>query len=97
MHENLSPKFFRLVSVGTPVNISRSQPEDATVSVPLPPDAGPLPDYQGTMYITDGYFNQHKPPVYQRADPRRLRCRWRKRGRLRVGIGLARCGSPPPR
>jgi len=30
MHENLSPKFFRLVKVGTPVNIAYSQPEDAT-------------------------------------------------------------------
>ncbi|MBN8456490.1 MAG: L,D-transpeptidase [Verrucomicrobia bacterium] len=65
MHENLAPKFFRLVSVGTPVNIASSQPEDATVSVPMPPDAGPLPDYTGRMYITDGYFTQHKTPVYQ--------------------------------
>lgn len=65
MHENLAPKFFRLVSVGTPVNIASSQPEDATVSVPMPPDAGPLPDYTGRMYITDGYFTQHKAPVYQ--------------------------------
>ena len=65
MHENLAPKFFRLVSVGTPVSIASSQPEDATVSVPMPPDAGPLPDYTGRMYITDGYFTQHKTPVYQ--------------------------------
>jgi hypothetical protein len=66
MHENLSPKFFRLVKVGTPVNIAYSQPEDATCgNIPLPPDSGPLPDYPGTMYVTDGYFNQHKTPVYQ--------------------------------
>ncbi len=65
MHENLSPKFYRLVKVGTPVNISYSQPEDATVgNIPLPPDAGPLPDYAGTMYTTDGYFSQHKAPKY---------------------------------
>jgi len=64
MHENLSPKFFRLVSVGTPVNIAYSQPEDSTVAVPLPPDAGPLPDYRGSMYVSDGYFSQHKAPVY---------------------------------
>ena len=64
MHENLSPKFFRLVSVGTPVSIAYSQPEDATVSVPMPPDAGPLPDYTGSMYVTDGYFTRHKTPVY---------------------------------
>ncbi|MCF7731490.1 MAG: L,D-transpeptidase [Akkermansiaceae bacterium] len=64
MHENLSPKFFRLVSVGTPVNISASQPEDATVSIPLPPDAGPLPDYPPSSYVTDSYFSRHKTPTY---------------------------------
>jgi hypothetical protein len=65
MHENLSPKFFRLVSNGTPVNIAYSQPEDATVSIPLPPDSGPLPDYGGDMYVGNGYFSRHKTPVYQ--------------------------------
>lgn len=65
MHENLSPKFFRLVSIGTPVNIAYSQPEDATHgNIPLPPDSGPLPDYPGTMYVGDGYFTQHKSPSY---------------------------------
>jgi hypothetical protein len=65
MHENLAPKFFRLVSVGTPVNIAYSQPEDATHgNIPLPPDAGPLPDYDASMYLGDGYFKQHKTPEY---------------------------------
>jgi hypothetical protein len=65
MHENLAPKFFRLVKVGTPVNIAQSQPEDATAGkIPLPPDAGPLPDYEGSMYITDGYFKQHREPKF---------------------------------
>jgi hypothetical protein len=64
MHENLSPKFFRLVKVGTPVNIAYSQPEDSTMNIPLSPDAGPLPDYPGTMYFGDGYFRQHKTPTY---------------------------------
>jgi lipoprotein-anchoring transpeptidase ErfK/SrfK len=65
MHENLAPKFFRLVSVGTPVNIAYSQPEDATHgNIPLPPDAGPLPDYDASMYLGDGYFKQHKTPHY---------------------------------
>ncbi|MCX8496054.1 MAG: L,D-transpeptidase, partial [Akkermansiaceae bacterium] len=42
MHENLSPKFFRLVQVGTPVNIAYTQPEDHIVgNIPLPPDSGP--------------------------------------------------------
>ncbi len=65
MHENLSPKFFRLVKAGTPVNISYSQAEDATIgNIPLPPDAGPLPDYAGTMYTGDGYFSRHTTPKY---------------------------------
>ncbi len=66
MHENLSPKFFRLVSNGTPVSIAYSQPEDATYgNIPLPPDSGPLPDYPSSMYVGDGYFSQHKTPSYQ--------------------------------
>lgn len=65
MHENLAPKFYRLVKVGTPVSIAYSQPEDATLgNIPLPPDAGPLPDYPGTMYTGDGYFKQHRAPKY---------------------------------
>jgi hypothetical protein len=65
MHENLSPKFFRLVKVGTPVNIAYSQPEDSTYgNIPLPPDSGPLPDYNGSMYVGDGYFSQHKAPKF---------------------------------
>jgi hypothetical protein len=65
MHENLSPKFFRLVSVGTPVSISYSQPEDEKwASMVLPPDAGPLPDYSSSMYVGDGYFSRHKSPKF---------------------------------
>ncbi|MGD7653572.1 MAG: L,D-transpeptidase [Verrucomicrobiales bacterium] len=65
MHENLAPKFFRLVKTGTPVNISYSQPEDAShANIPLPPDAGPLPDYPGSMYVGDGYFSRHKAPKF---------------------------------
>ena len=65
MHENLSPKFFNLVKIGTPVNIAHSQPEDATVgNFDLPPDAGPLPDYDVSMYLGDGYFQRHKTPIY---------------------------------
>ncbi|MFT4176869.1 MAG: L,D-transpeptidase [Luteolibacter sp.] len=65
MHENLAPKFFRLVKVGTPVNIAYSQPEDSTIgNIPLPPDAGPLPDYPASTYTGDGYFKRHKTPSY---------------------------------
>lgn len=65
MHENLAPKFFRLVSVGTPVSIEYSQPEDAAhANIPLPPDAGPLKDYPNDMYLGDGYFSRHKTPNF---------------------------------
>lgn len=65
MHENISPKFFRLVKVGTPVSIAQSQPEDASYGrVPRPPDAGSLPDYDAQMYLSEGYFSQHKTPQF---------------------------------
>lgn len=65
MHENLAPKFFRLVSEGTPVIIAYSQLEDERWSyIPLPPDAGPLPDYPSSMYLGAGYFTQHKTPEF---------------------------------
>ncbi|NJM38639.1 MAG: L,D-transpeptidase [Akkermansiaceae bacterium] len=65
MHENLAPKFYKLVKVGTPVNIAYSQPEDSSYgSIPLPPDAGPLPDYPGSMYTGSGYFTRHKAPKF---------------------------------
>ena len=65
MHENLAPKFYRLVKVGTPVSIASSQPEDTQyANMPLPPDAGPLPDYGSSMYWGEGYFSRHKTPKY---------------------------------
>lgn len=65
MHENLAPKFFRIVPAGAPLNIAHSQPEDAQwASMPLPPDAGTIPDYNLSMFTTDGYFNRHKTPEY---------------------------------
>ena len=65
MHENLAPKFFRMVSTGTPVNIAYTQPEDARwFYIPLPLDAGPLPDHPYSMYLGDGYFTRHKTPEF---------------------------------
>lgn len=66
LHENVSPKFFRLVKVGTKVSIADTQPEDATIgrNVPRAPDAGPLPDYPASMYIGNGYFTHHKAPTF---------------------------------
>lgn len=66
MHQNVAPKFFRLVSNGTPVSIAHTQPEDATLGkgIRRPVDAGPLPDYPNSMKLNDGYFNKHKTPTY---------------------------------
>lgn len=66
LHENLAPKFYRLVKLGTPVSIASSQPEDVEYAdIPLPPDAGPLPDYNRKLMYWDGaYFSQHKMPTY---------------------------------
>lgn len=67
MHENVAPKFFQLVRIGTPVNIATTQPEDATIgrSIPRPPDAGPLPDHPHSFYLGDGYFTKHKAVRFQ--------------------------------
>ena len=65
MHENLAPKFFKLVSVGTPVSIAYTQPEDSSyASIPLPPDSGPLPNYPLDTYYGDGYFSRHITPKF---------------------------------
>lgn len=66
MHENLAPKFFRIISEGTPLSIAYRQPEDAEhANIPLPPDAGPLSDYPLSVYLGDGYFKKHKTPVFE--------------------------------
>ena len=66
MHENVSPKFYKLVKTGTPVYIAHSLPEDSTLGkdVPRPPDAGPLPSYPVSHMIGDGYFTGHKTPSF---------------------------------
>jgi lipoprotein-anchoring transpeptidase ErfK/SrfK len=67
MHKNVAPKFYRLVSVGTPVNISGTQAEDATIgrNVLRPPDSTPLPgNPDGMMALTQDFFTQHKKPTY---------------------------------
>ena len=66
LHVNVAPKFFRLVSNGTPISIAQSQPEDATIgrNIPRPPDASPLPDYPGSLMLQDSVFTMHKTPTY---------------------------------
>lgn len=67
MHENVAPKFFRLIKNGTPVNISQSQAEDATLgrNVSRPPNADPLPGYPAKLRMSNKIFTHHKTPTYQ--------------------------------
>lgn len=67
MHKNVAPKFYRLVSVGTPVSIASTQPEDATIgrNVPRPPDSTLFPGNPDRMMaLTQEFFTQHKTPTY---------------------------------
>ena len=67
MHKNVAPKFFRLVSTGTQVSISSTQPEDATIgrNIPRPPDSTPFPSNPDRMMaLTQDFFTQHKTPTY---------------------------------
>ncbi|MEO1857042.1 MAG: L,D-transpeptidase [Rubritalea sp.] len=66
MHHNVAPKFFALVKEGTPLNISSSQPEDATIgrNIPRPPDATPLPNFPHSYLVTDKIYKRHKVPKF---------------------------------
>lgn len=67
IHENIAPKFFRLVKKGTPVNIAHSQPEDNTIgkNIPKSPDATPLPNYPLSLMMGPAIFTKHKTPSYR--------------------------------
>ena len=68
MHHNIAPKFFRIVQNGTPVNIARTQPEDATLGREIlngyRPNAEGLVDHPLEYYLTDRYFTDHKEPTF---------------------------------
>lgn len=66
MHHNVAPKFFAIVKTGTPVSISSSQPEDATIgrNIPRPPDASPLPDFPLDYMVTNKVYKRHKSPSF---------------------------------
>ena len=67
MHKNVAPKFFRLVSVGTPISISMTQPEDGSIgrNIPRPPDSTPFPGNPDVMMAkTQDFFTQHQVPTY---------------------------------
>jgi hypothetical protein len=57
LHKNVAPKFYELARIGTPVNISQTQPEDATIGRNLkrPTDYAD-PDPPASYMISDGVF-----------------------------------------
>lgn len=63
LHQNVSPQFFSLVSVGTPVNIAHTQPEDATIGrdIPRAPDPAPFPDIDPNVAASPRVFQMGKP------------------------------------
>jgi len=69
MHHNIAPKFFRIVQNGTPVNIARTQPEDATLGKEIlngyRPNSEGLVDHPLDYYLTNRYFTDHKEPKFE--------------------------------
>ncbi len=57
LHPQAAPKFFALVRMGTPVNVARSQPEDATIgkTAPRPADYND-PDLPAAILTSDKAF-----------------------------------------
>jgi hypothetical protein len=58
IHFNVAPSFFALVKEGTPLNIARTQPEDATLGKNLPrPQDYNDPEFPSNILLTDKMFN----------------------------------------
>ncbi len=64
LHYNAAPKFFAIVPTGTPLNISYSQPEDATIgkNVPRPQDYND-PEWPPSVQNTNKVFHLYKGPL----------------------------------
>jgi hypothetical protein len=64
LHKNVAPKFYALARSGTPVNISESQPEDATIGRNLrrPTDYND-PDPPASYTISDRVFSTPSEPL----------------------------------
>ena len=64
LHYNAAPKFFEIVPRGTPLNISYTQPEDATIgkNVPRPLDYND-PEWPPSVLNTNKVFHLYKGPL----------------------------------
>ncbi len=66
LHKTVSPKFFALAKMGTPISIADSQPEDATIGRNLRrPNDYNDPDPPGAYLISDRAFTAPAGPVLQ--------------------------------
>ena len=68
---HVAPQFYDLVRVGTPINVSSSQPWDSTIGAKLPVlDDGPLPNpspaYMKSSQVFSDIKNHRVPAVYKR-------------------------------
>ena len=64
LHKNVAPKFFALAKMGTPINISETQPEDATLGRALKrPQDYKDPDPAPHIIITDAVFSTPSGPL----------------------------------
>jgi L,D-transpeptidase catalytic domain len=66
LHKSVAPKFYELARIGTPVNISQTQPEDATIGRNLkrPTDYAD-PDPPASYLISDRVFTTPAGPLLQ--------------------------------
>lgn len=66
LHKNVAPKFFALVKQGTPVNVSYTQPEDATLGKDQRrPDDYADPDPHPSVMISSGAFPPPNDPLFE--------------------------------
>ncbi len=65
LHKNVSAKFFALAKMGTPINVSQTQPEDATIGRNLrrPTDYND-PDPPGAFLTSDRVYQAPSAPLF---------------------------------
>ena len=66
LHGEAAPKFFALVRIGTPVNITSSQPEDETLGPKVQRvDDSKAPDPPASLMVTSGAFQKPSGPLLE--------------------------------
>jgi hypothetical protein len=66
LHGEAAPKFFELVKIGTPVNISTTQSEDATIGPKVQRvDDSRAPDPDPHIMVTSAAFQKPSGPLLE--------------------------------